>query len=130
MQGKSITVMLELLYCINIYTHVCFFSDAEVSIEDVKGGFHLAKDTIMQCVTDNPNTSLTWSKEGKDLAKGKNDLNGDGVDDVEVNNQNQIVLLSADPVLAGEYTCTADLGSTTKPVSQTIAGNVYISQNT
>ncbi|XP_071845167.1 basigin-like isoform X2 [Apostichopus japonicus] len=100
--------------------------DANITIEDVKGGFHLAKDTTMQCVTDNPNTSLTWSKNGEDLAKGKNDLNGDGVDDLEVNDQNQIVLLSADPVLAGDYTCTVDLGSTTKSVSKTIAGDLIV----
>lgn len=104
---------------------VALSMDADITIDNVAGDFRLAKGTTIECKSSDPDVPLTWSKDGTDLVNGKQSLNEDDVDDLEVKN-NQVVLLSADPILAGEYICTADLGTDTKSVSQYIVGELDV----
>lgn len=82
-----------------------------VTVTDVEGGFILAKGTKIGCVVkgNTSNDNVEWSIRGTKLIPGKQDINGDEVDDVELSDGNILEFLTDDENLVGEYNCTKTL---------------------
>lgn len=82
-----------------------------VTVTDVEGGFILAKGTKIGCVVkgNTSNDNIEWSIRGTKLIPGKQDINGDEVDDVELSDGNILEFLTDDENLIGEYNCTKTL---------------------